>query len=144
MTTARFSQEIIPWIFKWEGTTYENDPDDSGGATKFGIDQRSHPSVNIKNLTSDEAISIYWTEYLNLHCDSYPPPMDWVYFNACVNCGVGRAQKLVRASGANASTFLSLQDKFYKALAESRPSSRKYLKGWLARTEDLRSVCSLS
>ena len=142
--TDRFKKEIVPWIFKWEGTTYENDPDDAGGETKYGIDKRSHSSVNIKTLTAEEAIGIYWTEYLNLHCDQYPPPMDWVYFNACVNCGVGRATKLLRMSGANASKYLSLQDNFYESLAESRPSSRKYLKGWLRRTEDLRKVCNLS
>ena len=145
MMTERFKKEIIPWLFRWEGTTYENDPDDKGGATKFGIDQRSHPSVNIRELTADEATQIYWDEYWQkLHCDQYPIPMDWVWFNACVNCGVGRAQKLVRQAGANPRKFLDAQDDFYKNLAEARPSSRKYLKGWLARTADLRKVCGLS
>jgi len=141
--TARFKEEIIPWLFKWEGTTYENDPDDAGGATKFGIDQRSHPHVNIRSLTAGEAMGIYWTEYLNLHCDNYPAPMDWIFFNSCVNCGVGRAVKLMRASAANPSKFIDAQEEFYKALVNSRPSLTKYLKGWLARTRDLRKVCGL-
>ena len=141
--TARFKEEIIPWLFKWEGTTYENDPDDAGGETKYGIDKRSHSHVNIRDLTAGEAASIYWTEYLNLHCDQYPPPMDWIFFNACVNCGIDRAVKLMRGSAANPAKFLDLQNMFYRTLAHSRPSSMKYLKGWLARTEDLRKICGL-
>ena len=141
--TGRFEHEIIPWLFKWEGTTFENDPDDPGGATKFGIDQRSHPSVNIQDLTYNQAVSIYWDEYLRNHCDQYHVPMDWVFFNCCVNCGGGRAQKLMRESNCNPSKFLDLQDQFYEGLAQSRPSSRKFLKGWLARTADLRKVCGL-
>jgi len=142
--TDRFKNEIIPWIFKWEGTTFENDPDDPGGATKFGIDQRSHPHVDIKNLTADQAAGTYWTEYCNLHCNEYAPQFDWVYFNCCVNCGVGRATKIKSRSGVDASKFLDIQEEFYRALAESRPSSKKYLKGWLARTEDLREVAGLA
>ena len=141
--TARFKEEIIPWLFKWEGTSYENDLSDPGGATKFGIDQRSHPHVDIRNLTADQAAGIYWTEYNNLHCDEYAPQFDWVFFNCCVNCGIGRATKIKAQSGINGSKFLDIQELFYKSLAESRPSSQKYLKGWLARTEDLRKVCGL-
>ena len=142
--TTRFEKEIVPWIFKWEGTTYENDPDDYGGETKFGLDKRSHPHLDIRNLTADEATNIYWTEYCNLHCDEYAPQFDWVFFNCCVNCGVGRATKIKAQSGINGSKFLDIQESFYRSLAESRPSSKKYLKGWLARTEDLRKVTGLA
>ena len=142
--TERFKTKIIPWLFKWEGTSYENDPDDPGGETRYGIDKRSHPSVNIRDLTTDQAADIYWSEYVKYACDHLSPPFDWVFFNACVNCGVGRAQKILKESGKDSSKFLSLQDSFYESLAASKPSSKKYLKGWLARTEDLRKVCGLS
>jgi len=143
--TTRFLKEIIPWIFKWEGSKFENDPDDPGGATKFGIDQRSHPKVDIKNLTADQATKIYWMDYwLKNHCDQYPSPTDWIYFNACVNCGPKRAAKLMRLSGANPKKFLSEQEAFYKRLAAARLASAKYLKGWLRRVEDLRKVTGLA
>lgn len=143
--TTRFLNEIIPWVFKWEGTTYENDPDDPGGATKFGIDQRSHKDVDIKNLTANQATKIYWDEYwVKNHCQEYHQPLDWIYFNACVNCGRKRAQRLLRASGANPKKFLDEQDAFYKRLALARMASAKYLKGWLARTQDLRKVTGLA
>jgi lysozyme family protein len=136
--TDRFRDQIIPWLFEWEGTSYENDPDDPGGATKYGIDQRSHSKVNIKALTADQATAIYWNEYLQYKCDRLKQPLDWVYFNACVNTGYYRATTLLEASNNDADKFLDEQEAFYRRLVESRPSSQKYLKGWLARTEDLR------
>lgn len=135
---------MIPWLFKWEGTTYENDPDDPGGATKFGIDQRSHPRENIRSLTDDRAKEIYWTEYWQkYHCESYPYPYGEVIFNACVNCGFGRVQKIFRAGGSTPPKFLNEQDAFYNRLANARTASHKYLKGWLNRTRDLRSFLSI-
>jgi hypothetical protein len=37
----------------------ENVPGDDGGLTKYGIDEESHPDVDIANLTRDQAIAIY-------------------------------------------------------------------------------------
>lgn len=166
--TDLFRKTIIPWLFKWEGTSYENDPDDPGGATKFGIDKRSHPSLNIKNLTAEQATEIYWDEYwVRWKCDDFPFPMNWVWFDTCVNCGIGRSLKCLpsgygltrtlayssnpdarkhkaewvgKAKATSPSAFLDQRDAFYRRLAESRPSSQKYLKGWLNRTEDLRKT----
>lgn len=42
-----------------------NDPSDPGGLTKYGIDQRSYPTVDILNLTVDQAIDIYERDYWN-------------------------------------------------------------------------------
>lgn len=142
--TTRFREQIIPWTFKWEGTKFENDPDDPGGATKFGIDQRSHPGVDIRSLTADQATVIYWDEYYTKYrCDEKAPPMDWILFNACVNCGWGRASKLLAESGGDPKRFLEAQAAFYRRLAIQRPRSKKYLKGWLARLSDLARVTNV-
>jgi len=137
--TPRFL-EFIPFIFKWEGG-YDNDPDDPGGETHYGIDQRSHPDVDIKHLTQEEARQIYWEDYwVNDRCESHPFPLGEVFFNACVNCGAGRARKILANGNPSASAFLDNQEAFYQRLADARPTLRKYLKGWLNRTEDLRRV----
>lgn len=139
--TERFKKIVIPWLFKWEGTKYENDPSDPGGATRFGIDQRSHPNVDIRHLTEQEAMDIYWNEYwIKCGCDHMDWPMSFIWFNCCVNCGIGRAQKIFKISGKNPKKFLDEQEDFYKRLAEARPSSKKFLKGWLNRTQDLRKT----
>lgn len=46
---------------------YSNHPNDYGGETNFGISKRSYPNLDIKNLTRDDAITIYkrdfWDRY---------------------------------------------------------------------------------
>ena len=137
--SQRFA-EFMPFIFKWEGG-YDNDPDDPGGETKFGIDKRSHPDVDIKALTREQATAIYWREYwVKFGCEWLAQPLGEVFFNACVNCGAGRARALLNdpASPHTADGFLDSQEAFYRRLVSARPALRKFLKGWLNRTADLR------
>lgn len=52
----------IKHVLSWEGN-YVNDPKDPGGETKYGITKRSYPQLNIKALTTEEAMQIYYTDY---------------------------------------------------------------------------------
>ena len=42
-----------------------DDPSDPGGLTNFGISAKYHPFEDIKNLTREQAIEIYRTQYWN-------------------------------------------------------------------------------
>lgn len=57
---AVFDMEIL----EIEGG-YNNDPDDAGGETKYGISKRSYPNEDIKNLTPERAIEIYTRDFWN-------------------------------------------------------------------------------
>lgn len=147
---ARFDK-FIPWILGWE-TEYdshhqvlvERDPSDPGGTTKYGIDARSHPHVDIPNLTKDGAIAIYWSEWQTEGCSKYAYPLGEVIFNCNVNCGTGRTAKILAAiHPATPKGFIDEQAKFYRSLAAERPSSAKYLKGWLNRLNDLSKTIGL-
>lgn len=130
---------MIPFLWEWEGTRYENDPDDPGGATKYGIDQRSHPKEDIRNLTEERAKQIYWDAYWQkFRCEGYDYPLGEAVFNCAVNAGWGRVQAIFAAGAKTANTFLNEQEAFYHRLADARPKSRKFLKGWLNRTGALR------
>lgn len=143
---------------EWEGTSFEDDPQDPGGATKFGIDQSSHPHVNIRSLTEDQAKAIYWQEWDSELCPKMPRPISEVYFNFCVNAGIKRAVYFLQDAlgvpsdgvigsltlgrlsdvpsqglGALASKMISAADHFYVSLDKPR-----FLKGWLNRDADLR------
>lgn len=52
----------IRFVLSHEGG-YVNDPDDPGGETKYGISKRSFPDVDIKSLTIDDAVSLYYKNY---------------------------------------------------------------------------------
>lgn len=165
--TERFIK-WVKWIISWEGEAYENDPDDPGGETKYGIDKRSHPKVDIKNLTKDKAIEIYYNSYwIKNKCDIMPEKVGEVYGNICVNMGSGNASKWIQeVLGLKADGIIGPKtieaiskiekpnviahllilriEKYYKSLASEKPKFAKYLKGWLNRTSDLRKLLQLN
>lgn len=156
--TKRF-QLWFDWLMKWEGTTFENDPDDPGGATKFGIDQRSHPDENIRELTRERAAEIYWNEYWGkVKAEELPLKVGEIIANIAVNCGRSRATKwLQRAVGVDVDgalgaktvsaaqkansdelvmDLLDATETHYRAIAKGKLA--KFLRGWLNRNEDLK------
>ena len=78
-----------------------NNSDDPGGLTKYGISQRSYPSVDIANITLDEAKAIYQRDYWDrAQCDRLPPGIAFDVFDTAVNSGIGQAIRfLQRAVG---------------------------------------------
>lgn len=133
---------FFPFLMEWEGEVFENDPDDPGGATKYGIDQRSHPGVDIRSLTKEGAMEIYWKEWLEAGCDTMVSPYAEVYFNCAVNMGAGRAREFAATAKGNPERFLDLQEAKYRSIA-TRGTMRKFLKGWLNRTQALRNRFAL-
>lgn len=94
--TSQIFQSAIAWLLPEEGGL-TNDPDDPGGLTKYGIDQRSHPGVDIKNLTKDQAVQIYWDSYwIKSKCDQLPDAVAFIHFDASVNEGLGAAAKFLQ------------------------------------------------
>ena len=88
--------EIIEVVLDHEGG-YVNDPHDAGGETKYGIAKRWYPSVDIKNLTKEDAKHIYHTDYWRpAKCDEVPPHLRHIYFDMCVNFGRSGAVKVLQ------------------------------------------------
>lgn len=54
----------IPKLLKKEGGL-SNDKNDRGGLTKYGIAQKFYPTLDIANLTEENAKSIYRRDYWN-------------------------------------------------------------------------------
>lgn len=91
-------ETAIAFVLNEEGG-YSNDPRDPGGETNFGISKRAHPQVDIKNLTLEEAESIYRYLYWDpCRCESLPPKLALIVFDSAVNQGVGTAIKMLQAS----------------------------------------------
>ncbi len=66
----------------------ENVSGDSGGLTKYGIDQAGNPGVDIANLTKDGAIAIYRRRYWDAHnLDALPDKLGICAFDVWVNGG---------------------------------------------------------
>ncbi|MGL5669114.1 MAG: glycoside hydrolase family 108 protein [Shewanella sp.] len=71
--------------------------------TKFGLSAMTYPELDIKNLTADQAKSIYKRDWWDkLKMKSYPPALAYQMFDAAINHGSGRAnQFLQKAAGVN-------------------------------------------
>ncbi len=129
----------------------ENVAGDNGGVTKWGIDKASHPHVDVANLTQEQATVIYLEEWTAGRCDDYGFPLGEALFDAQVNCGAGRAAKLLAEIDADAETspvtaakaFCGERRAFYERLADQKSTMQKFLHGWLNRVDDLEAFLSL-
>ena len=65
---------------------------DPGGETHWGISRRAFPHVDIKNLTRDQAIQIYRTEYwAKVKGDELPDAIAYAMLDAAINSGWERS-----------------------------------------------------
>ena len=150
--------DIIEVVLHHEGG-YVNDPKDPGGETNFGIAKRSHPDVDIKNLTKDGAKEIYKEVYWDKNkVESLSEDLRHIYFDMCVNQGRGTAVKILQracnAKGADLAvdggfgpgtkgaieTYKpSLERvrcyrlKHYYDLVNKKPEQERFLFGWFKR-----------
>lgn len=77
---------------------------DQGGETKWGISKRANPDVDVRNLTRDEAVAIYWDRYWLVHnLDALPADVASQWFLFLINMTPDTARRLlqraVRACG---------------------------------------------
>lgn len=83
-----------------EGPEYTDDPNDSGGPTKYGITlrqlalYRKTPTTldDVKNLTREEAITIYTTKYINKPGFNNLIDLDNAVALECIDTGVNMGQ----------------------------------------------------
>lgn len=150
MIMDRFSK-FIPIILRNEGG-YVNNPNDSGGETKYGISKRSYPNVDIKNLTVEKASEIYKEVYYDAcKCDLINSELlSLQMFDWAVTSGVSRAikalQKIVGTTQDGvigehtlaevnkadfSSQYIQAREAFYKSIGVGK--NLEFLKGWLKR-----------
>ncbi len=140
----------------------ENVSGDAGGLTKFGIDQRSHPSCKVEYLNAREAVEIYWWSYWVASCaGSYPFGYGEILCDVRINGGNGpkllqaalndcgaklkvdgviglrTVEAMERYRGIGWEPFIQRRETRYRLLAK-HPARAKFLAGWLDRMRLLR------
>lgn len=132
----RFYKSMV-FSMKWEGG-YNNDPDDPGGETKWGISKASYPEEDIKNLDPVRAATIYYEDYW-LPSEAYrlPFPLCSVVFDTAVLCGVQRAREWLFEASGDPYKLIELRRGFHVERVKKKPSQGKWLGGWLNRVNDL-------
>lgn len=67
--------------------------------TKYGVSAAAHPTLDIPNLTLDQARRIYYVDYWGpAGCDVVPDGLKFDLFDFAVNSGPKRAAKLLQRS----------------------------------------------
>lgn len=103
-------QTALSFTLAQEGG-FQNSPDDpgnwTGGAvgqgqlvgTNFGISAAAYPTLDIANLTKDQATAIYQSDYWDvISGDKLPVAMAIVTFDAAVNSGPGMGAKWLQSA----------------------------------------------
>lgn len=155
MITDLFNRCIAVVLMNEGG--YVNNIYDSGGETNFGIAKRFYPSLDIKNLTMNDAIQIYFRDYwskMNL-IGIKDENLILQIFDMGVNAGIRTAIKIIqkivniKQDGIIGPKTLSLindseniveqykqeRKNYYISLAKRKPELQIFLAGWLNRIE---------
>ena len=160
---SRF-QTALSYVFENEGGL-SNDPNDTGGLTKFGISSFSYPNEDIKNLTKDKAAKIYekdfWTDAYN---KIKSEPLAIKTFDLAVHAGPRQAYTILqrainRAEGKQVvevdgkigdKTLQTLdtvdnnkvlealkieQKRFYDRVIQADPRKKAFESGWSKRAD---------
>lgn len=87
---------IIECIFAVEGYVSDHKAD-TGGYTKYGISQKAHPEVDVRNMTLEDAKRIYYRKYwLPNRCDQQSFKVALFVMDMAVNSGNKAAAKALQ------------------------------------------------
>lgn len=90
-------RKAVETVLRHEGG-YSNDPNDPGGETNFGITKRTYPHLDIKHLTQDDAIAIYYRDWWRRYGYEMIADGDLAgkVLDFAVNMGAVRAHKILQ------------------------------------------------
>lgn len=153
----------------------DDDPADRGGRTSRGITQREYDAwcrlhhtvpMDVWKISDDTVKAIYFSQYWSPWGDRLPTPIDYLFFDCCVNHGYHQAAKILqRALGVTADGWVGLItynaaaqvkdikafiDRFvaehkrvYDAIVKAHPSDIKFRRGWMNRADQERLTANV-
>lgn len=131
-------EKCVQFVLAREGRVFENDPNDPGGGTKFGISHKAYPNLSIESLTEEQAKAIYKRDYWDvMKCDLYEPRLALAIFDTAVNQGAGMAADICaefpEVSVVTAEQFLFHRLRHYSNLIQKKPNLERYCHNWMLR-----------
>lgn len=137
----------------WEGG-YVNDPADAGGATNFGVTQRTYDrfrkewgqsAQDVRNITAEDVSMIYQSYWKTSGAGGLPLPLSVVHFDTFFHFNPQRAERWKNEvlktypndPVAAAKAYVEKRIAFRHELVKKAPTQKKFLKGWLNRDNDL-------
>ena len=155
---ADFNTAVTKTLIHEGGSRVTDDPDDSGGLTKYGISQRSYPNLDIRNLTEEQAKDVYKRDYWDKVSGDKITDQQVAenLFDTAVNMGPKTASRLAQIAldlvpvdgiigpnsikAINAAAPETFMAEFtiakiarYAHICNKNKSQKKYLLGWINR-----------
>lgn len=160
-----FKNTFFPVLMKWEGGEklhkVSNDP---GGWTKYGVawnlQKKYFKNFNefLNMSLEDVELWAFVNFYLKIKADKVPHEVKLYYIDMAYNMGAKQAIKLFqRCAGVKSDGLFGVitlahshkvtkkclkyrRDRFYNRLATFKPHLKKFLRGWLNRSNDVYRV----
>jgi lysozyme family protein len=133
----------IRFVLAQEGSKFVA-RDGGNESSKFGILQataeRFGHTGSVKNMTRQEAENVYDKIWAESGAEKLRPDLALVHFDTYVNSPAA-ARKILKASNGNTEAYLTLRSERYARISALQPGRYgKYMKGWMNRIENLRSL----
>jgi len=150
----------MTFLFREEGGT-NADPLDRGGFTNYGLSEKQYPDIDLRNITREQALEIYYLDYwIRQSCHMFPSPVAITLFDSSVNCGPGTAVKWLQKSINGDNNFVKVDGavgtktilastgvppyklsggivgyrvQHYADLLDRHPEQVRFIKGWNRR-----------
>lgn len=143
MASPTAFDEALRFVLRHEGvvwsddgeilkTGYVNDPQDPGGETNFGISKAAYPTLDIKNLTIEQATRVYRAIWDHWGCQGLPDGWAWFLFDSAVQ----HLPVVVERLRLHNSLADALWDRV--SYYATRPTFARFGRGWILRMDDLR------
>ena len=127
----------VALVLKHEGGLVDN-PQDPGGLTNFGISKRAYPSLDIANLTVEDAKAIYqrdyWAPFMEQEVDQRVAN---AALDTAVNQGQSVAQQFYKHFGHSIKEFQLARLLRYTNLIAKKPADITDAHSWFERTLDV-------
>jgi hypothetical protein len=122
--------------------------DSNGFPTKYGINQRWHPDVDVSKLTAEQAQKIRHDEYWNAISGdtlaSKDPKIAMMAYDTSILAGANAAKKQILDSNGDPATMYQKRVDFLKSLADADPKKAAYIDNWMNRTNELAATAGIT
>lgn len=116
--------------------------DNNGYVSKFGINKKAYPDVDVENLTEEGAKKLYKERWDRLGIEKLSPDLRLPAM-AFGTTNEKELPRLVKESGGDVGKFQQLAWEFYQDIARKNPKQNAgSLKGWMNRLEQVSTQVS--
>jgi hypothetical protein len=119
-----------------------NPSDMNGAPTKYGINQKANPQVDVTKLTPDQAADIFTNKYYGPSGAAKLPPALAAIHADTYFINPKAANTFLQQSGGDPAKYMQLRQSWMQNMVANSPAAAKYANAWAQRNKDLATYAS--